>query len=616
MKKIVPFLRFPFVETLRNYDVSKGRGDLVAGLTLALLAVPQCMAYALIANLDPIYGLYAGFTAVIAAGLFSSSEHLIVGPGGTICLVVGSIISSLNGLPPTVAVIYLSVLVGCFQLGFAFLRLGNLARFVAQSVITGFIVGSAVVIIGDQVIFLMQVSESASSSPYFIVRVFSTLKETIGRGSLPFRTLGLGVGSIAFMVLLRSIHYRIPAGLITILTGAFLSYYFQFDQLGIQIVREIPSSLPALTLPELDLGTFRSLFSGALALTLLGSVQAVSIARSIASSTRQAIDENQELFALGFANILTGLFQGFPVSASFSRSFFNFNAGAKTRLSGIFCGIFILLTILYAGPVAYFIPKALLAALIIVVISDIFDWQEIQVATGTTYRDQWAFLATFFSVLTFKLDTAIYVGVGVSLILYLRKASHLDLKEYIVDEKGELKHIVDYKDRVENRVALIDVNGEAFFGSADLIKKRIQNLIEESDKLRVIVLRMKNAMNLDITGVLALEDIALTLKEQNRTLMLCGVTPGIRDVLEESGVADVIGEDKILVAQTSLLESTRQAIERAQAHIDSVLEGEESRSEESEAPMKHTMEQVKDEEAEGGPETESPIQDERIQPEE
>ncbi|MFB6344420.1 MAG: SulP family inorganic anion transporter, partial [bacterium] len=511
----------------------------------------------------------------------------------------------------------LSAMVGFFQLSFSFMRLGNLARFVAQSVITGFIVGSAVVIIGDQLIFLLQVSDGATNSPYFVVRAYQSVLEVFQRGSISYRTLGLGFGSILFMVALRMIYYRLPAGLITILLGAFLSYYFEFGEHGVQIVRDIPSNLPSPQFPDLKLANFRSLFSGALALTLLGSVQAVSIARSIASSTRQSINENQELLALGFANLATGIFQGFPVSASFSRSFFNFNAGAKTRLSGVFCGIFILLTILYGGPVAYFIPKALLAALIIVVISDIFDWEEIRVAFGTTNRDQWAFIATLVSVLIFKLDTAIYIGVGVSLVLYLRKASHLDLKEYIVDDNGELKHIVDYRDRVESRVALIDVNGEAFFGSADLIKKRIQNLCQESEELKVIVLRMKNAMNLDITGVLTLEDIALTLEEQGKTLMLCGVTPAIRDVLEESGVADVIGEDKILVAQTSLLESTRQAIERAQAHIDSVLEGDESRAEESEAPLKHTMEQVKDEEAEEGDhETESPIQDERIQPEE
>jgi SulP family sulfate permease len=606
---------FPVIQTVRNYSFEKNRGDLLAGLTLALLAVPQCMAFALIANLDPIYGLYAAFTAVITASLFSSSPYLIVGPSGTICLVVGSIITGLNGLSPTVAVIYLSVLVGCFQLGFSFLQLGNLARFVAQSVITGFIVGSAVVIIGDQIIFLLEVSENATDSPYFLARFYQSLREVVLREGLPLETMSLGVGSIVFMLALRQINDRIPAGLLTILVGAFLSYYFRFDAHGIRIVRDIPSSLPALTLPGFDLGTFRMMFSGALALTLLGSVQAVSIARSIASSTRKSVNENQELFALGISNIVTGIFQGFPVSASFSRSFFNFNAGAQTRLSGVFCGIFILLTILYAGPVAYYIPQALLAALIIVIISDIFDWEEIKVAVGTTNRDQWAFLATLISVMVFKLDTAIYIGVGVSLILYLRKASQLDLREYIVDENGELKHITDFKDRLESQVALIDVNGEAFFGSAKLIKQRIENVLDESPQLKVIVLRMKNAMNLDITGALVLEDIAMSLKERDRTLMICGATPHIREVLNESGVADVIGEDKILVAQTSLLESTRQAIDRAQAHIDSVLEGEEDRSEETERPLKHTMEQLKEDE-ENDESDESPIEEERVQPEE
>lgn len=612
---ILRFPSFPFLDSLKGYSFNKSRGDLVAGLTLAFLAVPQCMAYALIANLPPYYGLYAAFTAVVAGALFSSSEYIITGPNGTVCLVVGSIIYSTSGLSATTAVIYLTILIGLLQILFSFLRMGNLARFVSESVITGFITGSALVIIGDQVIYLFNVPDQISSSPYFLKRVFLTGFELLGRGELPLVTLGIGLGSILFIVLLRFVHHRIPAGLIAIVTGAALSFYFGLESHGIEVVGEIPARVPELTLPGPNVEAFSKLFSGALALTLLGSVQAVSIARSIASSTRQSIDENQELFSQGVANTVTGVLQGFPVSASFSRSFFNFSAGARTRLSAIFCGVFILLTIFYAAPVAYFIPVPVLAGLIIVVIADIFDWEEIKVAFFTTRRDQFAFLATFVSVLLFKLDVAIYVGVGVSLFMYLRKASHLDLKEYIVDENGDLKHIKNFHNRVESKVALIDVNGEAFFGSADLIKKRIENLCEESPELRVIVLRMKNAMNLDITGALTLRDMALSLKEDNRTLMLCGATPGIRKVLNESGVSDVIGEDKILVAQTSLLESTRQAINRAQAHIDSVLEGEETRSDETEAPLRHTMERLNVEDRESETE-ESPIEEERIQPDE
>ncbi len=603
---------FPIVESLRDYSFAKGRNDLLSGLSLAFLAVPQCMAYSLIAGLPPIYGLYAGFTAVIVSSSFTSSRFLITGPGGSVSLVVGSILYGLNSVDPVTGVVVLSVLVGVLQLALSFLRLGNLARFVSQSVVTGFIVGSGVVIIGDQVFYLLQ--GNTNRSPYFVKRFYETLLNFYQSGSIPYLTLLLGIGAILFMVVLRYFEEKLPVGLLTILLGAFGSYLFGLGQHGIEIVGTIPTSFPSLTLPTTDPGVFRSLFGGAIALTLLGSVQAVSIARSLASSTRETVNENQELFSQGLSNLVVGVLQGFPVSASFSRSFFNVTAGAKTRLSGVLCGIFILLTIFVAGPVAYYIPIPILSGLIIVVISDIFSWEDIKVALSTTTRDRLAFLATFTGVMLFQLDTAIYVGVAVSLVSYLRKASKLDLKEYIRDEDGELEHITDVTERIESRVALIDVNGEAFFGSADLIKKRIENLLDESETLRVIVLRMKNAMNLDITGAIVLKDIALTLKERDRTLMICGATPHVREVLEESGASDVIGRDKILVAQESLLDSTRQAMNRAQAHISNVLEGEEERSEESQPPLKHTMEQIED--GEDSENDENPIEEERIEPEE
>lgn len=608
------FPSFPLRETLREYSFSHAQGDLFAGLTLAFFAVPQCMAYALIVGVSPIHGLYAALFGVVIGALFSSSRFLIAGPTGTISLVAGGIIYSLNPENPLMAVVLLTVLVGLLQIGFSFLQLGNLARFVAQSVISGFIVGTAVVIIGDQLIYLLQVG--SVRSPYFGERVYQTITLVLARGSIPWPTVAVGGSAVLIMVLLRWVHSRIPAGLMTIILGSVLTYMLALNKQGIEIVGSIPAQLPGLVVPEVDGSLFRELFSGAFALALLGGVQAVSIARSLATSTREPIDENQELFSLGLANLTAGFFQGFPVSASFSRSFFNFSAGARSRVAGVFCGVFILATILFASPVAYYIPTPLLAGLIIVVISDILDWHKISMAVSTTYRDQLAFLATFVSVLLLQIDTAIYIGVGVSVVLYLRKASHLDLREYIVDENGELQNITDFESRIVSSVALIDVNGEAFFGSADRIKKRVEDLVEESPELKVIVLRMKNAMNLDITSVISLKDIALTLEDQDRTLMICGATPQIREVLDESGVSEVIGEDKILVAQTSLLESTRQAIERAQAHIDSVLEGNEDRDEEEEPPLKHTLEQVKEEEKGKKEPEEEPIEDERVQPDE
>lgn len=611
--KISRLFSLPIRDTVRHYSLDKGRKDLISGLTVALLSVPQCMAYAYLAGLPPYHGLYAGLAAVVTAAIFGSNEHMNTGPTASICVVVGGIVAGMNhtqvGTLETVMI--LSLLVGGFQILIAALELGNLARFVSRAVITGFIVGVVGVIIGDQILNLMHAG-SASQSPFFIYRAYEGVMALLGNQSLPTGSLLMGGGAIVLMTSLRMIHNRIPAGLITISAGALLAYSLNLQHQGIELIGHIPSGLPSLQLPGFYPSMYTDLVSGALALTILTSIQAVSISRSIASESRQPVDENQDLIGQGTANIASGLFQGFPISASFSRSFFNYSIGAQTRFSSLFCGLFFAAIILFATDLAYYIPMPVLYGLIIVAVSDAFNWQDVKMSFQATRRDQFAFLSTMIGALVLKLDWAIYLGVIVSLIFYIRKATRLDLKEYILDKEGELKQITEFSDRLEPRVALIDVNGEAFFGSADQIKQRIENLINESDKLKVIVLRMKNAMNLDVTGAQVLREIAQRLKERDRTLMLCGTTPKIREVLLESGVVDIIGQDKILVAQKSLLTSTRQAIKRAQAHIDTVLEGEEARSEED-PPLKHTMEQLENDPDEDG-EVQDPVKEEKVTP--
>jgi SulP family sulfate permease len=241
------------------------------------------------------------------------------------------------------------------------------------------------------------------------------------------------------------------------------------------------------------------------------------------------------------------------------------------------------------------------------VVLDVIDLNETYSMLTATLGDRIAFLSTFLGVLFLQIDFAIYLGVGVSLVLYLREATRLDLREYVVDEDGNLKHITDPSERLDPDVAVIDVNGEAFFGSADQIQQRVRDLYEESDELQVIILRMKNAGNIDITGAAVLRQIALELEDNGMTLMLCGTTPRVREVLEEANVTEIIGEDKILVAQKNLLESTRAALERAQEHIDEVLEGELDREEEDPS-LKHTMEDLDDGAEEGN---QDPIETEK-----
>ncbi len=603
-------------ESLSDYSAETFFKDGRAGLTVAMLAIPQCMAYAIIAGLDPVYGLYAAIAGAFVGSLVGSSSRMITGPTGTLCLVIGGVIYGMDTANPVAVAMTLSLMVGVLQVIFALLRIGNLSRFVSNAVMNGFIMGGGTVIIGDQLINLFGISTKAS--PFFVTRALNSIQKMLDAGyQFPLLSFLVGAGTIVFVYSLRKINDAIPASLLAIIiAGAFTYLLGGKSAGGLQTIQNV--SLNRLTTPTFNLDQMINLFSGALATTLLATVQAVSISKSLASQTLESVDENQDLIGQGSSNIACGLLSGFPVTGSLSRSFFNHSIGAETRISGILSAVFMIILVGFLGSLMVFIPKAVLFGLVIVAMKDVFDWEEIQISLTATRRDQMAFLFTFVSVLVLKLDWAIYVGVAVSLVLYIRKATRLDLKEYIVDESGQLKQITDYKNRIEPSIAFINVNGETFFGSADQIKERIQKICAESDEIKVIILRMKNAMNLDITGAMVLKEIAQMLKEREKTLMVSGATPQIREVLKEAGVADVIGQDKILVAQKSLLASSRQAIDRAQAHIESVLEGDKSREEEEDPPMQHTLErveQVEEEPDEAFQESsENPVKQEKVQP--
>lgn len=586
--------RVPLRQSLSGYSWESLRVDGLAGLTVALLAVPQCMAYALLAELNPIYGLYAALVGAIVGGVFASSELMVTGPTAKVSLVVGSIVVAYPELDPFRTVVTLAVMVGGFQVLFSLLGVGNLAAFVSHSVVRGFIVGGGIVIIGDQVLYLFHAA--SDKSPYFVVRVYEALLELGQSWEVPTARLGLGAGAIVLILSLRWLHDALPAGILTILAGGVLSAWWGLDERGIELVGSIPQGLPDLTIPALSVQHASGLFAGALALTILGSVQSISIGRSLAHRTDRDIDENQELFGQGMANLLTGFLQGYPVSASFTRSFLNHDAGARTRISTLIGGLLIVLIVLLAAPYAYYLPIPVLAGLIIVVVADIFDWPEIKTILSITTVDRVAFAVTGLSVLVLQLDTAIYLGVAVTLLMYLRESSKLDLKEYRINEDGQLQHITDPSERLDERIALIDVNGEVFFGAAERIRTRVRQLLRESEDLRVVILRLKNALNVDSTSVRMLETIAEEMRRRDKTLMLSGVTPKIRTVLEDSGVAQVIDHDKILIAQKELLRSTHQAVARATDHIETVLEGEVARDEEQPV-LKDTLQQLLEEES-------------------
>lgn len=581
--------------------------DLQIGLTLAFIAIPQCMAYATIAGLHPVYGLFAGIVTSIVAGFLMTSRHAVTGPTATVSLIVGGILIGVD-VPGSTAVIYLAIMVGLFQIVFYLTGLGNLARFVSDAVVSGFVMGSAVVIIGGQVLSLLGSPRVLSS--YFVVRLYYSLQSLVESPEL-VNGLAILMGGLTVVVLgvLRWQLSRFPSSLLVLMSGAFVTWWYQLERFGLETVGSIPSLIPSLTLPTLDnIHMVESLLSGALALSIFASIQCLSVVKSIAARSGDVVDKNRELLGQGSANILTGLLSGYPVGASFSRSFLNHSLGSTSQLSAIASGGFIALLTVLGAPAIYYIPLPVLAGIIIVIVGEVINFEEALMVWSTTIQDRISFLSTFLGVLFLRLDIAIYLGVAVSLIFYLKEATRLDLKEYIISDDGTLKYITNRAERIDPEVVLIDVNGEAFFGSADQIRKRVRGLCDQADELKVIILRMKNVTNFDITGASVLRSITNELREMDKTLMLCGTTPDIRTILQQAGVTEVIGEDKILIAQKNLLESTNMAFKRAREHIEEVLQGN-LEPEDEDPTLDHTMEEL--EEDPGVEEKQDPIEREK-----
>lgn len=464
MKKEILFNIFPVLKEIANRgSFAQFRDDMQAGLTIAVLAIPQCMAYAMIANLHPVYGLYTAIVTAIVGGLFITSNHVVIGPTAKVSLVVGGVLYGVSGIENTTAVILLGLMVGCTQVLFYLLNLGNLARFVSESVVSGFIIGGAFVIVGDQILKLL--GPKKAESPYFAIRAYETVSKLISDPSLFYLpSFILGTSAVLLLALIRLYNKNFPGSLIVLVTAGILSWWIGLDAYGIKKIGSIPSLAPALSLPSTSsLSSIPQLVSGALALSLLCSVQGLSIARSISSSTLQSIDENKELLGQGVANVVTALLSGFPVSASFSRSFLNFNLGAWTQLASILSGVFVALLTAIGSSFLFYVPIPVLTGIVIVVVGEVIEIDEPLSILSATVPDRLAFLATGLGVLFLKLDIAIYLGVAVSLVFHLRKSTNLDLKEYIVDKNGKLKQIDSAKKRIHNDIALIDVNGEAFF---------------------------------------------------------------------------------------------------------------------------------------------------------
>jgi len=554
----------PFLGTARVYSLQDLRRDVPASVTVALMNIPQAIAYASIAGLPPVYGIYASIILTLICSLLCNSQHLISGPTNAISIVVaGALLTAGNPAVrenPAAAVVVLTLMVGLVQLGFALLKAGNLAQFISRSVLIGFTSGAGLLIALNQVPVLLGLS--LPPAHHLLARFSETWKHI---GDTNWFSLAIGVITVVLLYAGKRWIPKWPTALLTMAVGAAAVALFNLQERGVRIAGELPASLPHFQVPFFDLGVVADLAGAAIAIALLGCVESLSIAKAISLQSGQKMNNNQDFLGLGVSHIVGAFFQCMPGCGSFTRSALNYSSGASTRYAGVFCAIWVAILLLLLAPLARTIPTASLAGLLIFLGIGLIDLKHVRSAVFATKSDATVLILTFFCTLFLHLDTAIYIGVLASLILFLRKASAPHLVEYNMDDDS-MREIRDPKDRANPEISIIHVEGELFFGAAEMFEEQVRRLAKDPN-IRVIILRLKNARNLDATAVHAIDGLHGFLKNNGRLLLVSGIPYDVWRVMERSGLIDRLGEENVFRAEENLTVATRRALLRAKEFL-------------------------------------------------
>ncbi len=521
-----------------NYRWNEGRRDLVAGLTVAAISLPQGMAYALLAGVDPQFGLYSAIVVTAIASIFGSSSHLINGPTSAISLVVFSSLAFFDPdarIEAAEAMFLLGVMVGSIQILIAVFKLGDLTRYISESVILGFMVGAAFLLAIGQSGNLVGVRDRGTGDQNILVRVWMTLTEGDPCNA---RAIAISAATIVLALILRRAvrAWRLPQmdmllGLVLVGVAAFLLGWSQPGADGktaIAVIGSVPASLPSPHIPQIKFAWVSQLSTSAVAIAFLGLIEALAIAKTIASQTRQPLDYNRQCLAEGIANLIGGFFRCVPGSGSLSRSAINFQADAATRASGIVAAVAVAVALLLLAPLTRFIPKAALAGLLVLTAARLIDLPRLRYAFRASNYDGGLVVVTALTGILVGLDASILVGFGLSVLLFVPRAAKLKGAELIVSAEGVVRGRLP-TDPPCTATLLFDLEGELFFGAAPELDRYLDELrrraVEEG--VRVIVLRLKRVRNPD---AVCLERIEHFLHEADRvgiTVLLAGVRPDI-----------------------------------------------------------------------------------------
>lgn len=542
--KIFPFLQWwPMVnrETIKT--------DLQAGLTGAIIVLPQGVAFAMIAGMPPIYGLYTAMITPIVAALFGSSWHLISGPTTAISLVVFATLQGYAdpGSPEFIQLaLVLTFLAGLFQFVMGLVRFGTLVNFVSHSVVVGFTAGAALLIAASQLKHVLGLSMPRG------LAFHETLAEIIGQApAINFWVLAVSLFTLFLAAVLKRWVKKIPPFFTAMIAASVLTYFLDPVAKGIPMVGEMPSRLPGLALPSLSLKNIGTLGTSAFAIALLGLIEAVAIARSIAVKTHQRIDGNQEFIGQGLSNLVGSCFSCYAGSGSFTRSGVNFSSGARTPMAAIFAALLLGMIIVFIAPLTAWLPIPAMGGVILLVAYNLVDVTEIRKVIRSSGAETTVLIATFLATLFFELEFAIYIGVFLSLFFYLRRTSKPHIAIMAPDQQDARHHFLNVE-RIEEvnecpQLKVVRIDGSLFYGAIDHIDSFFADL-RNSGVNRILLLA--DGINfVDLAGAEWLHHEAKRLRLQGGDIYVAGLKIVAQDVLWRSGMKEDIGTDHFFLTK-------------------------------------------------------------------
>lgn len=545
VKRFIPILSW-----LPAYNKGNLKDDLIAGVTVGIMLIPQGMAYAMIAGLPPIYGLYASTMPLILYAIFGTSRQLAVGPVAMVSLLTATGIGVFaeGGTEFYIALaITLALMVGLIQFLLGILRLGFLVNFLSHPVLSGFTSAAALIIGLSQLKHLLGLHLPPSRYAHEIV--WNAIEQL---DAINWITFAIGIGGILLIIVTKRIKRTIPGSLITVVSGIVVVWGFDLtEKMGVNIVGSIPEGLPSLSVPLFHSETIQALLPTALVIALVSFMESIAVAKAIQVKRKNyKIEANQELIALGLANIGGSFFKSFPTTGGFSRTAVNNQSGAKTGMASILSAFLIILTLLFLTPLFYFLPKAILASIIMVAVFGLIDYKEALHLWKSNRTDFWMLMATFVATLVLGIEQGIGIGVLLSLAMVILRSTrpHIAILGKVNDSSfyRNIERFEDIKERKD--LLIIRFDAELYFANVNYFQDTLEMLTEERKGLKAVIIDAESINYLDSSALHTLEEMVEAYRLQNIKLLFAGVKGPVRDAMINGQLMEQIGKDHFFMS--------------------------------------------------------------------